>query len=63
MPSSSPYLPLAYGVFVVLLAIYVGIIVFRMRRTARERRNIEAQLAEREGVHESTVPEQERVVA
>ena len=48
MPDSSPYLEAAYAVFVILLAIYVGIIVYRMRRTARERRELEARLAERE---------------
>ena len=48
MPDSSPYLEAAYAVFVLLLVIYVAIITLRVRRTARERRSLEAQLAERE---------------
>jgi hypothetical protein len=47
MPDASPYIEAAYAVFVVLLATYVGIITYRMRNTARERRRLEAELAAR----------------
>ncbi len=62
MPDASPYLELAYGVFVLLVAIYVGIIAVRMRRTARERRALAAQLTEHEGV-QPAAPAEERVHA
>ena len=48
MPDASPDLEAAYAVFAALLAIYVGIIVYRMRNTARERRSLEAELREQE---------------
>ena len=64
MPSSSPYLELAYAVFVVLVAVYVGIIAVRMRRTARERRALEAELAaQTAAVTTEPAPEREQVTA
>ena len=49
MPDASPYLEAAYAVFAVLIATYVAIIAYRMRNTARERRELEAELAARTG--------------
>ena len=64
MPSSSPYLEAAYAVFVILIAIYVGIIAVRMRRTARERRALEAELAAKTAPDALERPaEREQVVA
>ena len=57
MPDASPYLEAAYAVFVALIVIYVAIIVYRMRNTARERRRLEAELAERRA--DRTEPERE----
>jgi hypothetical protein len=61
MPDASPYIEAAYAVFVLLLAIYGGIIALRMRRTARERRALEAELAAQQPAAVAT--ERERVVA
>jgi hypothetical protein len=47
MPDASPYIEAAYAVFAALLVIYVAIIVYRMRNTARQRRSLEAELRER----------------
>ena len=62
MPDASPFLEAAYAVFVVLVAVYVAIIAVRLRRTARERRALEAQLAE-QARPPASAPERERVAA